>query len=143
VCAHSPQILASAFESDQAALHHLESATQISRVGRRAYDEMADALQKLGTSVSESLLYEGTVLVEGDDDVRLLTEGFTDLFRRYKISDRGGRREIEKTVEKLQALEKKGEKVDPIFLIFDHDNAPTKFARLGGRKNHAVATVLP
>jgi ABC-type cobalamin/Fe3+-siderophores transport system ATPase subunit len=125
VCSHSPQILTSAFESDEAVLHHLESPTQISKVGRRAYDELADALQKLGTSVSESLMYQGTVLVEGDDDERLLAEGFSELFQRFKISDRGGRREIEKIINKLQTLEARGEKVDPIYLIFDGDNSPT------------------
>ena len=84
-----------------------------------------DALKLLGVSVSESLLYKGTILVEGDDDVRLLEEGFGDRFRRHRIVDLGGRREVEKNVERLQALEKAGRKVDPIHLIFDHDNAPS------------------
>ena len=97
----------------------------ISQVGKRAFDELADALKLLGVSVSESLLYKGTILVEGDDDVRLLEEGFGDKFRRHRIVDLGGRREVEKTIDRLQALEKTGQKVDPIYLIFDHDNAPS------------------
>ena len=125
ICSHSPQVLTSAFEHDEFALHHLESPKLISRVGKRAFDELADAMKLLGVSVSESLLYEGVVLVEGDDDVRLLGEGFPEKFRRHRIIDLGGRKEVEKTIEKVQSLEKAGRKIDPIYLIFDHDNVPT------------------
>ena len=125
ICSHSPQILTSAFDRDEFALFHLESPTLVSKVGRRAFDELTDALQQLGVSVSESFLYKGTVLVEGDSDVRLIEEGFGEQLRRYQITDRGGRRQIEKTIERLQEMERKGEKVDPIFLIFDNDAAPT------------------
>ena len=125
ICSHSPQVLESAFDRDEFVLHHLESPTVITRVGRTAYDELTDALQKLGTSVGESLLFKGTIFVEGDEDIRMLQEGFGETLRRYKIADLGGRREIEKTVKKIQAIEKRGKKVDPIYLIFDHDNAPT------------------
>jgi len=125
ICTHSPQILESAFDQDDFALLHLETPTVLSRVGRTAYDEMADTLQSLGTSVSESLLFKGTVLVEGEDDIRLLQDGFGETLRRYKVSDLGGRREVEKTIKKIQSLELTGKKVDPIYLIFDHDNAPT------------------
>jgi Protein of unknown function (DUF4435) len=76
--------------------------------------------------VSESLLYEGTILVEGDDDVAFLEEGFPQLLRKFKIKDRGGRREVEKAIAEIQALEKKGQKVAPIYLIFDRDDEPTE-----------------
>jgi hypothetical protein len=97
----------------------------ISRVGREDYSELSDALKGLGTSVTESLLYKGTILVEGDDDVKYLREGFGDILRRYNVTDRGGRSEVEKTVTEIQDLEKKGKKVDPIFIIFDRDDRPT------------------
>jgi hypothetical protein len=128
VCSHSPEILATAFDRDDFALHHLLSETQISRVGRTAFDELSDALQKLGTSVSETLLYKGTLFVEGDDDVKLLEDGFPQVIRRLRVRDRGGRHEVEKTIEQLQALEKKGGKVDPIYFIFDRDRKPSDLA---------------
>ena len=127
MCTHSPEILSGAFSSDDCALLHLKSASDISRVGRRALDEYSDALHRLGTSVSESLLYEGTIFVEGDDDVTFIEQGFPDLVRRYKVRDRGGRREIEKVIKNLQALEVKGQDVNPIYLIFDKDDDPTTF----------------
>jgi hypothetical protein len=128
ICTHSPQILESAFDRDDFALHHLETPTVIGRVGRSDYEELADALEHLGTSVSETLLFRGTIFVEGDDDIRLLQEGFRERFRRYKVSDMGGRKEIENTIKKIQALEEQGKKVDPIYFIFDNDNVPTNLA---------------
>jgi predicted ATPase len=125
MCTHSPEILSGAFSSDGCELYHLKSTKIISKVGKRALDEYSDALAKLGTSVSESLLYEGTILVEGDDDVDFLQIGFGELLKRYKIKDLGGRREIEKTAKKLQELETKGEKVSPIILILDKDDEIT------------------
>ena len=95
--------------------------------GKRAHDEYADALQRLGTSVSESLLYEGTILVEGEDDVTFLETGFPDVLRRLKVKDRGGRREIEKTIAQLQDLEKEGQEASPIYIIFDRDEEPFKY----------------
>jgi hypothetical protein len=70
-------------------------------------------------------MYEGTVLVEGVDDVEFLETGFPDIVKRYKVKDRGGRREVEKTVIELQELENKHQKVSPLFLIFDRDEEPT------------------
>jgi AAA domain, putative AbiEii toxin, Type IV TA system len=126
MCTHSPEILSGAFSNDDCNLMHLKSATDITRVGKRALEEYADALHKLGTSVGETLFYEGTVLVEGGDDVSFLETGFADVFRRYRIKDLGGRREVEKTIREIQALEQRGETVAPIYLIFDHDDEPTK-----------------
>jgi predicted ATPase len=122
ICTHSPEILTSAFDADGCALFHLKTPSNISRVGPRALGEYEMALQKLGTSVGETLLYEGTVLVEGDDDVDFLRNGFDELTRKYNVKDRGGRREVEKTAKKLQELEAKGEKVSPIFIILDRDD---------------------
>jgi predicted ATPase len=125
ICTHSPEILTSAFETEDCALFHLKTPNNISKVGRRALDEYANALQKLGTSVGEALLYEGTVLVEGEDDVEFLRNGFGELLRKYNIKDRGGRKEVEKTAKKLQELEAKGDKVSPIFIILDKDDEIT------------------
>jgi hypothetical protein len=125
ICTHSPDILTSAFDTDNCALFHLKSASNISKVGRLAIDEYADALQKLGTSVGESLLYEGTILVEGDDDVEFLRTGFGELLRKYNIKDRGGRKEVEQIAKKLQEIESKGGKVSQIFIILDRDEEIT------------------
>lgn len=122
ICTHSPEILTSAFDADRCTLFHLKSASNISRVGRSALGEYSEALQKLGTSVGEALLYEGTILVEGDDDVDFLRAGFGELLRKYNIRDRGGRKEVEKVAKKLQELETKGEKVSPIFIVLDKDD---------------------
>jgi hypothetical protein len=125
ICSHSPEVLQSAFDRDEYALYHLISESLITKVGRTALDELSDALERLGTTVSESLLYRGTVMVEGDDDVKLLEEGFSEVLRRYQIRARGGRQNIEEAVERLQSLEKRDETVDSIFLIFDRDDKPT------------------
>ncbi|WP_429807090.1 AAA family ATPase [Ensifer sp. B1-9] len=125
MCSHSPEILSGAFSNDECALLHLKSPTDITRIARSARHEYAEALNRLGTSVSESLLYQGTILVEGDQDVRFLEIAFPEYARRFKIKDRGGRREVEKTIVDLQALEDKGQKVAPIFVIFDRDEEIT------------------
>jgi energy-coupling factor transporter ATP-binding protein EcfA2 len=125
MCSHSAEILSGAFSNDECALLHLKSPTDITRVGRAARHEYAEALNRLGTSVSESLLYQGTILVEGSSDVSFLESAFPDYARRFKIKDRGGRREIEKTIEELQSLEAKGQKVPPIYIIFDRDEEIT------------------
>jgi len=125
MCTHSPEILSGAFEDDRCALFHLISPTNISRVGRKALDEYSEALAKLGSTVSEALLYRGTVFVEGDDDVAFLEEGYRDLLKRFKIKDRGGRKEVEKVAADLQRLEAEGARVDPVLLIFDRDDLPS------------------
>jgi energy-coupling factor transporter ATP-binding protein EcfA2 len=125
ISTHSPEILSGAFRDGDCALLHIVSPNNIARVGHQAFDEYSEVLAKLGSSVSEALLYEGTLFVEGDDDVSFLETGFSDLLKRYKVKDRGGRREVEKTARRLQELETKGQKVDPVFLLFDRDDDVT------------------
>lgn len=126
MCTHSPEVLSGAFKDESCTHLHLKSASDLTPVGKRAIDEYSDALQRLGTSFSETLFYEGTIFVEGDSDIVFLETGFPELIKKYQLKDRGGRREIEKTVLEIQSFEKKGQKVDPIFLIFDLDDEPTK-----------------
>jgi energy-coupling factor transporter ATP-binding protein EcfA2 len=125
MCTHAPEILSGAFSDEDCTLLHLKAASNISRIGKHALDEYSDALSRLGTSVSESLMYEGTILVEGVSDVDFLESGFPEVVKRFKVKDRGGRREVEQTVLELQRLESKHQKVSPIFLIFDRDEQPT------------------
>jgi predicted ATPase len=126
MCTHSPEILSGAYRDEDCTLLHLKSPSDITPVGKRAVDEYSEALHRLGTSVSESFFYDGTVLVEGDSDVIFLEEGFPEIFKKYKIKDRGGRRDVERTAAEIQELERKGERVAPIYFIFDQDDEPTK-----------------
>ncbi|RTL53984.1 MAG: DUF4435 domain-containing protein [Bradyrhizobiaceae bacterium] len=128
MCTHSPEILSSAFSNENCNLLHLKSSSNITRVGKSAYDEHADALQRLGSSVTESLMYEGTVFVEGESDVSFLQNGFPEIFKRYIIKDTGGRREIERSITEIQSIENGEKKVPPIYFIFDHDGAPTNLS---------------
>ena len=131
MCTHSPEILSGAFSNNDCALLHLKSSSDITKVGKRALDEYSDALHRLGTSVSESLLYEGTLLVEGDDDVTFFETAYPEISRKFKVRDRGGRREIEKTIVSLQEIETQGQKVAPIYVIFDKDDEITNLQSSG------------
>ena len=126
MCTHSPEILSGAFKEINCTLLHLKTSSDITRVGKGAFDEYSNALQRLGAGVGETLFYDGTIFVEGESDVAFLEKGFPELTRRYQIKDRGGRKEIEKSVKELQSLEERGERVSPVYLIFDRDNRPTE-----------------
>jgi predicted ATPase len=125
ICSHSPEILAGAFDKDECCLYHLVSEKILSKVRYKDEQEIADALNKLGTSESEGLLYKATIFVEGEDDVRLLEIGFDDLLRRHKVKDLGGRREVEKQIMQLQSAERSGTRLSPRYFIFDLDGIPT------------------
>lgn len=125
VCSHSPEILAGAFDNDECSLYHLESELMLTKVRRQDHAVIAEALRRLGTSESEGLLFKGTIFVEGIDDVSLLEAGFGSIFRRYKVKDLGGRREIEKEIKQLQDGEKEGIELSPRFFIFDRDESPS------------------
>jgi predicted ATPase len=126
MCTHSPEILSSAFREPECKLLHLKSPTDLTPIGKQSSEEYAMALHKLGASVGEALLYEGTIFVEGEGDVSFIEAGFPDLNRKYKIKEMGGRREIEKAIDDLQSLERAGLSVSPVYLIFDKDNVPSK-----------------
>lgn len=125
VCSHSPEILAGAFDSEECSLYHLESQSMLTKVRRQDHSVIAEALRRLGTSESEGLLYQGTVFVEGIDDSAILDAGFASIFRRYKIKDLGGRREVEKEINQLQGAERDGVSLAPRYFIFDRDEMPT------------------
>jgi hypothetical protein len=114
----------SAFREQECKLLHLKSPNDLTPIGKQSSEEYAIALQKLGASVGEALLYDGTILVEGESDISFIEMGFPDLTRKYKLKEMGGRRGVEKTIDDLQSLEKAGLAIAPIYLIFDKDNAP-------------------
>jgi predicted ATPase len=126
MCTHSPEILSGAFREPECKLLHLKSSTDITPVGKQSLEEYASALQRLGVSLGETLFYDGTIFVEGESDITFLETGFPELVKRFQLKERGGRKEIEKVVMELQELEQKGQKVNPVFLIFDHDDDVSK-----------------
>lgn len=125
VCSHSAEILAGALERDDCSLFHLRGSKALSAVRWKDRGEIRDALQRLGSSESEALLYRGTLSVEGIHDVEILQTGFDDLFRRFRIRQRGGRTNIELDIKELQKAEQAGEEIGYHFFMFDRDRKPT------------------
>jgi predicted ATPase len=125
ICSHSAEILAGSFERSACSLFHLRDGRTLAKVRREDHGEIRDALRRLGSSESEALLYEGAVSVEGIHDVEVLQSGFDDVFRRYKLKDRGGRTEIQKDIVELQKAETKGDEIGHHYFIFDLDRKPT------------------
>jgi energy-coupling factor transporter ATP-binding protein EcfA2 len=126
VCSHSPEILAGAFDRQECSLLRIVSERVISTVGKAALDEVSEALRQLGASVADTLLYKGTIFVEGDDDVAILRYGFSQRLKKYQIKPLGGRQEVEKTIQRLQEIERNGRAhSELVFLIFDKDKTPS------------------
>ena len=126
ICSHSTEILAGALEREQeSTLFHLRSGTSLAEIRRHDNTEIREALARLGTSEIETLLYLGSVFVEGVHDLELLRVGFDDIFRRYKLNDLGGRGSIEKNIKTLQKNEKNNEINGIYYFIFDEDSHPT------------------
>lgn len=125
ICSHSPEILAGAFDSDYCSLYHLISPTTLTKIRPQDEFTLATALRRLGASESENLLYKGIVFVEGPDDVTLLEAGFPSILRRYKLKFASGRKEIEKTIDDLQKVERPAVSSTTTFFIFDRDESPT------------------
>ncbi len=124
ICTHSPEILATAFDSDDCSLYHLMSGTNISRIHTQDRSNISEALLRLGATESDNLLYRGVVFVEGPDDVTLLEAGFSSLFRRFKLKPSMGRPEVEKAAKLLQKNEETTS-VSPSYFILDRDDEPT------------------
>ena len=125
ICSHSAEILAGAFEREQCSLYHLRGRNTLAKVRQQDRSEIREALKRLGSSESEALLYKGTVTVEGIHDVEILQAGFGDLFRKYKIKELGGRKEVEKAIKQLQNAESNGGEIGNHCFIFDYDRKPT------------------
>ena len=127
ICTHSPEILTTAFDSDECALYHLMSGTNISRIHTQDKSNISEALRRLGATESDNLLYRGVVFVEGPDDVSLLEAGFGHLLRRFKLKPSMGRQEVEKAAILLQSNEGMTA-VSPSYFILDLDDEPTTIA---------------
>jgi predicted ATPase len=125
LCSHSPEILSVAFERDDCELLHLISGSLLTPVRRQDLEEVEGALRKLGATPIESLLFKGTLFVEGNNDSDVLLEGFGKLFQRYRVRDLGGRKNIEQEIQILQEQEKEGKQVATALFILDNDGQPT------------------
>ena len=125
LCTHSGEILGSAFDRDDCTVHHLRSHNDATKIYKKDTHEVFDALNKLGTSVADSMFSKGNIFVEGDHDVQILEEGFYDFVAGYKITSLGGRSNIEKEIQTLQKAERNGELDKLNCFIFDLDRMPT------------------
>ena len=114
--------------SDDCSVYHLRRGSLVSRIRKRDQPEVARALRLLGTSEVEEMLYDGTVFVEGEDDVELLEEAFPQSLARIKFKDLSGRGEVEKQIKRLQQAESEGQKENISYFLFDHDRQPTKLS---------------
>lgn len=124
LCSHSVEILNAIFDRDKCALYHLASESSLSRIHKQDREEINEALRRLGTSEGEGLLYKATIFVEGEHDVEILEAGFSNLLRRYKLRELGGRGEVERHIGRLQDAETRAQNIPLSFFIFDHDRKP-------------------
>nr|WP_295466773.1 AAA family ATPase [Mesorhizobium sp.] len=127
MCSHSPEILTSAFSNSECQLLHLKSSSDVSPVGKKSLDEYSEAITRLGSSISENMLYEGTAFVEGPTDVEIITFAFPQLFRRLNLRPKGGRNQIEESIKEMQELERSGQAVSNLYFFFDKDDDVSKF----------------
>lgn len=127
MCSHSPEILTSAFSNTECQLLHLKSSSDISPVGKKSLDEYSEAITRLGSSISENMLYEGTAFVEGPSDVEIISFAFPHLFRRLNLRPKGGRNQIEESIREMQELERSGQVVSNLYFFFDKDDDVSRF----------------
>jgi hypothetical protein len=125
MCTHSPEIFGVAMRRDDCSTFHMRHGGLVSPVRKRDQSEVSQALHLLGTSQVEEMLYDAVVFVEGDDDVELLEIAFPDYLASIKFRELSGRGEVEKHIKKLQEAEKKEEKENTSYFLFDRDRRPT------------------
>jgi hypothetical protein len=125
VCTHSAEILSSALHRDDCSIFHLRTARDITPVDRRDKAELFEILRRLGLTSMDVVSWQGTIFVEGDDDIELLSLGFPELLSGYQLKQLGGRAEIEKDIQRLQSAEKSGDIQRLNVFVFDHDSKPT------------------
>lgn len=128
ICTHSPEITAHAFDDSESTLLHLQSTTDITPILRTDKAEVYEAIERLGSEPSDIMFSQGSVYVEGEHDVELLTSCWPDRVGGYKITELGGRGEVEKQIKTLQDEEEKNKLDNPQCFIFDLDRKPTNLA---------------
>jgi AAA15 family ATPase/GTPase len=126
ICTHSPEVMGTALRRDDCKVFHLRRGLPVSPIRKHDLPEAVQALKLLGTSEIEELLYEATIFVEGPDDVELLEYAFRHALARFKFRELMGRGEVEKHIQKLQEADRKGQKQNISYFIFDWDNRPAE-----------------
>lgn len=125
ICTHSPEMTAHAYEDSDCTLLHLRSSTDISPIYPQDKGEVYEALKRLGSEPSDILFSRGSIYVEGEHDAELLTAGWPDRVSGYKITELGGRSEVEKEIKTFQAAERESKLDASQCFIFDRDREPT------------------
>lgn len=128
VCTHSAEILSSALHRDDCSIFHLRTSRDATPVDRRDKAELFEILRRLGLSSMDVVSWQGTIFVEGDDDIDLLSLGFPEMLSTYQLKQLGGRAEVEKDIKRLQAAEKAGDIQRMNVFVFDHDRKPSDLA---------------
>ena len=131
ICSHSPEILGTAFDSENCNLLHLQSPTVISKIYDEDRNEVFDALRRLGAATSNVLFSAGSIFVEGPDDIDVLQAGFDSVVAKYNITHLGGRANVEREIKTLQSAEERDEVKTIQCFIFDKDNSPSSLTSSG------------
>lgn len=126
LCTHSAEILTTALHREDCSIFHLRTPKDVTPVDRRDKAELFEILRRLGLSSMDVVSWQGTVFVEGDDDIDLLGLGFPELLAGYQLKSLGGRTEIEKDIARLQEAESRGELDRLSSFIFDRDRKLSK-----------------
>lgn len=124
LCTHSAEILTTALHREDCSIFHLRTPKDVTPVDRRDKAELFEILRRLGLSSMDVVSWQGTVFVEGDDDIDLLNAGFPDLLAGYQLKSLGGRTEVEKDIARLQEAEARSEVERLSSFIFDRDRKP-------------------
>lgn len=125
VCTHSAEILSAALHRDDCSIFHLRTSRDATPVDRRDKAELFEILRRLGLSSMDVVSWQGTIFVEGDDDIELLSLGFPEILSTFQIKQLGGRSEVEKDIKRLQTAEKSGDIQRMNVFVFDHDRKPS------------------
>lgn len=125
LCTHSAEILTTALHREDCTIFHLRTPKDVTPVDRRDKEELFEILRRLGLNSMDVVSWQGTIFVEGEDDIDLLSAGFPDLLAGHQLKSLGGRTEVEKDIARLQEAEKRGEIERLNSFIFDRDRKPT------------------
>jgi hypothetical protein len=79
----------------------LRSGRDLSPILPQDKAEVFEAVRRLGAQTSDVLFLRGCVYVEGRNDAELLDVGFPERVAGFKLSQLGGRQEVEKEIQAL------------------------------------------
>jgi AAA domain, putative AbiEii toxin, Type IV TA system len=121
ICTHSPEVVREAFARQDCSLFHLRSGHDLTPVLPEDYTELFDIVSRLGNTTADVLFNRGNLYVEGTDDAEIIKAGFPELTNGYKISDLGGRGDVEREAPALKKQEELGKLKKPQIFVLDND----------------------